>query len=190
MPPSVPPDSDADLSADDILATPTLPNGRPEGLGQLCPVDRMPRRRRNQICIAVIALGLANYVVYTVTYASLGGDAHNGRITVVEHEDGTREFVHSVRGHFIHSASGHERAVSRAAWIYSYVHSISLPLTSGAMLISMLVLARPHILATMRGGWIGGQTLVTAFGAIVILITVGAAALFTWSLFAELARGG
>lgn len=187
MPPSGPTSSDADLPADDILVTPAV---QPDGLGQLCPVDRMPRRRRNQICIAIITLGLANYLVYTLTYAALGGDAHNGQITVVEHGDGTRELVHYVRGHFIHSLSGYERPVSRAAWIYSYLHSISLPLTSAAMLISMLVLARPHILATMRGGWISGQTLVTAFGTIVILIAVGTAALFTWSLLTELARGG
>ena len=58
------------------------------------------------------------------------------------------------------------------------------------MIISMLVLARPHILATMRGGWISGQTLVTAFGTIVLLITLGAAVLFTWSLVAELGRAG
>ena len=190
MPPSDPPDSNADLPAEDILATPAAQATRSAGLDQLCPVDRMPRRRRNQICIAVIALGLANYLVYTLTYAALGGDAHNGQIKLVEYEDGPSELVHYVRGHFIHTASGHERAVSRSAWIYSYIHSISLPLTSGAMLISMLVLARPHILATMRGGWIGGQTLVTAFGTIVILITTGAAALFTWSFFAELTRGG
>ena len=51
------------------------------------------------------------------------------------------------------------------------------------------MLARPHILATMRGGWISGQTLVTAFGTIVVLLTGGAAILFTWNFIAEVSRG-
>ena len=182
------PHSDRGESPADDLLTAALPAARSAGLGPPCPVDRLPRRRRNQICIAIITLGLANYLVYSLTYAALGGDAHNGHCQVVTHEDGTREVVHYVRGHFIHSLDGHERAVSRGAWIYSYIHSISLPLTSGAMIISMLVLARPHILATMRGGWISGRTLVTAFGTIVILITGSAAILFTWSFLDELSR--
>jgi hypothetical protein len=177
-----------DLPVDEVLTAPPLA-ARGAGLGRLCPVDRLPRRRRNQICIAVIALGLVNFLIYTLTYAGLGGDAHNGRRVLVEREDGTKEWAYLVRGHFIHSLSGAEREVGRQAWIYSYLHSISVPLTSGAMIISMLILARPHILATMRGGWISGQTLVTAFGTIVVLITCGATILFTWNFLAELQRG-
>ncbi len=154
-----------------------------------CPVDRVPRRRRNLACIAIIALGLANYLVYTLSYAALGGDAHNGFRRIVTADDGTTQVHYLVRGHFIHSLSGAEREVSRSLWIYSYMHSISVPLTSGAMIISMLILARPHILATMRGGWVAGETVVVVFGTVVVLITVGAAALFTWNFVAELARG-
>ncbi len=88
-------------------------------------------------------------------------------------ENGKHATEYYVRGHFIHTLSGRERLVSRGAWIYSYVHSISVPLTSGAMIISMLVLARPHILATMRGGLVGGQTFVVAFGTIVSLVAPG-----------------
>lgn len=151
-----------------------------------CPVDRLPRRRRNQICIAIIALGLANYLVYTLSYAALGGDAHNGRRELVEQPDGTRQAVYIVRGHHMRHLEGLETEVGRTAWIYSYVHSITVPLTSGALIISMLVLARPHIIATMRGGWISGQTFVTAFGTIVILITSAMALLFTWHFVAAL----
>lgn len=169
------PDNPLELGSDDLL-TPALPA---RALGPPCPVDRLPRRRRNQICIAVIALGLANYLIYTLGYAALGGDAHNGDRTVVIGDDGTRTVAYYVKGHFIHSLSGRAREVSRAAWIYSYLHSISVPLTSGAMIISMLVLARPHILATLRGGWISGQTFVTAFGTIVLLVTLSVTVLFT-----------
>jgi hypothetical protein len=178
--PPLPPDDDlASAPADDVLAAP-LRAARPDGVGTLCPVDRLPRRRRNQICIIIIALGLANFLVYTLTYAALGGDARNGELETVTRADGSLEVLHKVRGHFIHSLSGAERVVSRGAWIYSYVHSISLPLTSAATLISMLILARPHILATMRGGWVSGQTFVTAFGTIVLLVALAVAATFTW----------
>jgi hypothetical protein len=151
-----------------------------------CPVDRLPRQRRNEMCIVIIALGLANYLVYTLTYAALGGDAHNGYREVQVDAHGKRVSTYYVRGHFVHSLTGRERVVSRAAWIYSYVHSISVPFTSGAMIVSMLVLARPHILATMRGGWISGQTFVTAFGTIVVLAAVAVTVLFTWNFIEAL----
>jgi hypothetical protein len=151
-----------------------------------CPVDRWPRRRRNKICIAIMAIGALNFVCYTFTYAMLGGDAHNGYRQIVQGADGTRQAEHYVRGHFIRNPAGEAAPVSEAAWIYSYVHSISMWLTSGAMIISMLVLARPHIVATMRDGWISGQTFVTVLGTIVVLGTLAAAGLFTWDFLEQL----
>jgi hypothetical protein len=152
----------------------------------LRPVDRMPRRRRNKICLAIIAIGTLNFLVYTITYAALGGDAHNGECKLVEHPDGTNESAYFVRGHFIHSLHGRETEVSRGVWVYSYLHSMSVLVTSAAIIISMLVLARPHILATMRDGWVSGQTFVTAFGTIVILVAAGALFLFAWDFVAQL----
>jgi hypothetical protein len=150
------------------------------------PVDRMPRRRRNQICIAIIAFGLLNFLVYTLSYAILGGDAHNGYCKQITRADGRLGWVYVVRGHHVRLLEGLETEVSRAAWIYSYLHSITVPLTSGALIISMLVLARPHIIATMRDGWIGGQTFVTAFGTIVVLASLSATALFIAHFVAQL----
>jgi hypothetical protein len=173
-----PADDEIELPADDILMPEPAPAATP---GPLRPADRLPRRRRNQICISIIALGLLNYLAYTLSYAVLGGDAQNGYRARVETAAGGYAWEYYVRGHFIHSLSGRERAVSRGAWIYSYVHSISVPLTSGALIVSMLVLARPHILATMRGGWLSGQTFVVAFGTIVILAAVAVTVLFTWN---------
>lgn len=154
-----------------------------------CPVDRLPRRRRNKLCIAIMAVGALNFVVYTLMYAVLGGDAYNGHREIVERPDGTRQAVYVVRGHFIRSLEGQEREVNRVLWIYSYVHSISMWITSGAMVVSMLVLARPHIIATMRDGWISGQTFVTVLGTVVVLITSCAAFMFTWDFVAELSAG-
>lgn len=154
----------------------------------LRPSGRLSTRRRNQICIAVIAIGLVNFVVYTLSYAVLGGDAHNGYRAVVTRADGTRTVEHYVRGHFIHDLEGRERQVSATVWIYSYLHSILVPLTSGAMIISMLVLARPHIIATMRDSWISGQTFVGTFGIVVIVVTLAVVALFTADFVAQLSR--
>lgn len=184
---SLPAENPLEGTGDGVLAAP-LPGVRAGGFGPPCPVDRMPRRRRNQLCIGVIVLGLANYVFYTLGYAALGGDAPNGHRGLVTRDDGAQEVGYFVRGHFIHSLSGHECEVSRGAWVYSYLHSISVPLTSGAMIISMLVLARPHILATMRGGWVSGQTFVAALGTIVILVTCSAAFMFAWNFVVELRR--
>ncbi len=166
-----------------------LPPAKSAALSSICPVDRMPRRRRNKICIGIIAIGGLNFLVYTVAYAALGGDAHNGEARLVEQTDGVAQVVYCVRGHFIHTLDGQEAQVSRRVWVYSYLHSMSVFVTSAAMIISMLVLARPHILATMRDGWIGGRTFVTAFGAIVILVTSGAIFIFAWDFVRQLRIG-
>jgi hypothetical protein len=82
-----------------------------------------------------------------------------------------------------------EREVSAGWWIYSYLHSISVPITSAAMIISMLVLARPHIIATMRDSLVSGRTFVTALGTVVVLITLFTVTLFAWDFVAQLTGG-
>lgn len=153
-----------------------------------CPVDRMSRRRRNRMCVRIIAIGLLNFLLYTVFYAVVGGDAHNGERRIVTRPDGTTHAAYFVRGHFIRQPEGQEREVNRYLWIYSYLHSISVLATSAAMVISMLVLARPHIIATMRDGWISGQTFITVFGTMVIFVAVVAVFLFCWDFAVQLSR--
>ena len=173
----------------DRAATPELPIGRDDFSAPLCPVDRLPRRRRNKICLAIISIGLLNFLVYTLLYAALGGDAHNGERVVIETEEGGARVAYFGRGHYIQSLDGRSREVDRTLWIYSYLHSISVLVTSAAMIISMLVLARPHIIATMRGGWIAGQTFVTMFGTVVILAASFAVFLFAWDFVQQLRAG-
>jgi hypothetical protein len=152
----------------------------------ICPVDRMTIRRRNRICLRVIYIGGLNFLLFTILYAAIGGDAPNGHYEVVRGEDGTQRTAYYVRGHFIRSLTGREREVSRGLWIYSYLHSITLPLTSGAMIVSMLILARPHILATLRDGWMRGGTFITVFVTLLVVLSVGAAFLFAWDFVAAL----
>ena len=154
-----------------------------------CPVDRIPRRRRNKICIMLMTIGALNLLVYPIVYAGLGGDAHNGYRGRVELPDGGWRSAFFLRGHHLRSLAGREREVSRSVWVFSYVHSISLLLTSGMMIIAMLILARPHIIATMRDGWISGPTLVTVLGTIVTIVTLAATVQFTWAFVAQLTEG-
>ena len=139
----------------------------------------MTHRRRTQLCTMLVLFGLINIMTYTVAYAYVGGDAWNGDV------EGGRYFV---RGHFLRSVEGHRSPVSRTVWIYSYVHSITIWPSLAAILLSMLVLARPHIMATFREGWINGSTLIGAIATLVILITLIGTVVFCLSFGAALAR--
>lgn len=109
-----------------------------------------------------MVLGLGNFLAYAIGYAVIGGDAHNGSI---------RDGQYFVRGHFIHYASGAEQTVSRRVWIYSYVHSISIWPSIATVLLAMLVLARPHIIATYQQGIVRGSTLVTVISTLIVFVT-------------------
>ena len=130
----------------------------------------MQRRTRNRICIWLIFGGLLNLLIYTVIYAELGGDAVNGGVTAsTDPVMGVEKVEYHLRGHFIHGSDGRSRTASRGVWIYSFVHSISLWPTQAAMIVATLILARPHIIATMReSNWMRGTTFIT----IVITLTV------------------
>ena len=136
----------------------------------------MQRRTRNRICIWLIFAGLLNWLVYAVIYADLGGDAKNGRVDIVETADGKTEKQFYISGHFIHGTGGREQPVAQWVWIYSYMHSITLWPSSGAMIICMLILAQPHIIATMKeSAWIRGPTFIT----VVITLTAALCSVFT-----------
>lgn len=123
----------------------------------------MDRRARNKLCIWIMMVGLANCLVYTVVYAYIGGDANNGEIT-----DDMRFFV---RGHYLHGQDGKATEVSRATWFYSSLHSISIWPTLAAVLIAMLILARPHIIATMKEEhFISGPILITVSITIIVFV--------------------
>ena len=120
---------------------------------------------------------MLNFFAYTVVYAYVGGDAKNGRVA---------NGAYYVSGHFLRGMEGKETAVSRGVWIYSYLHSISIWPTHAAILLSMLVLARPHILATMREGVIGGTTFVTVFATVVVVVTTISTAWFVLDFVRQL----
>ena len=122
----------------------------------------MDRRTRNRLCIWLIILGLSNFIVYAVVYAIIGGDAPNGYI---------RDGLYYVRGHFVHRTIGYEQDVPTWVWVYSYLHSISIWPSIATVLLAMLVLARPHILATYQNGIMKGTTLVTVLATLIVFVT-------------------
>jgi len=143
----------------------------------------MDRRKRNRLCIWVIFLGLLNFVAYAVLYAQIGGDARNGYIGAGP--DGER--VYYVAGHFIHGRQGRFEQVAGWVWIYSYVHSISLWPTEAAVLLCLLILARPHIIATMKeNGVMQGSTFVAVCATTVVLLTGTITVWFTLRFITEL----
>ena len=123
----------------------------------------MERRKRNRLCVWLIGVGLANFLTYATVYAIIGGDAQNGGVR----EDGTC----FVRGHHIHRVLGYEQDVPRWVWIYSYMHSISIWPSIAMVLLAMLMLARPHIMATYQQCIVQGATVVTVMATVIVFVT-------------------
>ncbi len=138
----------------------------------------MQRRTRNHICIWLIFGGLLNFLAYTIVYAELGGDARNGFVQHSTGPDGKAVKSHYIRGHFLRGPAGEHTEVPRWVWIYSYVHSISIWPTQGILMVCMLILAQPHIIATMKeSSWIRGPVFV---GVAITLIIVFYSAMSVW----------
>jgi len=138
------------------------------------------RRTRNRICIWIIIGGMVNALVYTVIYAELGGDAKNGGHGPFVDSAGEIENGYYISGEFIYGPGGRNRPVSKGVWIYSYIHSISIWVTNGAMVICMLILAQPHIIATMReSNVIRGPTFITVVITVTALLCSVMTILFT-----------
>lgn len=135
--------------------------------------------RKTRICIWIIVLGLANFLAYTVMYVALGGDAMNGRIERVG-----KTVV------YVLECNGKPVQVSQAVWVYSAVHSVSIWLTVGAVLLSMLTLAKDHIVSQMHSSLVHGRTFMTILATVVTLITVTITAFFIIKVVRNLTSPG
>jgi len=147
------------------------------------------RRTRNRICIWLIFGGLVNFLAYTVIYEQLGGDAKNGGHGEYLNPAGQLEQGYYIRGHFIRGLGGESKGVPLWVWVYSYVHSISLWPTQAAVVIAMLILAQPHIIATMREStWIRGPTFIAVVMTITAVLASAMTVWFTMQFISELAE--
>ena len=126
------------------------------------PVDETGLDRRTSICIWIILIGLGNFVVFTVLYALIWGEAINGQVLVIDGR--ARYFLQS----------GQE--VSRWKFIYSGIHSITIWPTVGAIMLAMLTLAKDRIIssgyATARRGRAMITLLAVAIAILACLLTV------------------
>ena len=102
-------------------------------------------------------------------------------------ENGNPSPQYYITGHFLRATTGRDRPVPQWVWIYSYIHSILLWPTEGAMVICMLILARPHIIATMtEGSWIRGPTFITVVITLTAVLCSAFTIMFTIQFITEL----
>lgn len=118
--------------------------------------------RQTRICLWVILIGLGNFMAFVIGYSYLYGEALHGWVEQWGPE--TYRF-------FLQSDPDERREVSRTVFIYSGIHSISIWLTVGAVMLAMLTLAKERIASSMRVTIIRGRTLLTIL-ATVITITI------------------
>jgi len=130
--------------------------------------------RRTKICILIILLGLVNFLAYVVLYWFFWGEAINGFVET----DGQRVRYYLQSG----------KEVTRAVFIYSGIHSISIWITVGAIMLSMLTLAKERIASSMRSAIIRGRTFITALAAIIAVIVLAATILFAVHFTRKLAN--
>lgn len=122
---------------------------------------------RTKICLWVILLGLGNYVGYVIGYAFVGphgGDAMNGKVL--------RDSADPTRWHYQIGRDGDLYEVSRGAWVYSAVHSISVWPTMAAVLLAMLTLAKDRIVSAMRSTVVRGRTFMTIIATVIVFIAL------------------
>ena len=108
-------------------------------------------------------IGLANFMIYTVLYEFLDGEAIHGHVQ--QNADGSVSYIFQSRG-------GENMEVTRGIYIYSGLHSISIWITVGAVMLAMLTLAKERIASSMRSTIVRGRTLITILATVITMIVV------------------
>lgn len=129
--------------------------------------------RQTKICIWVILLGLANFLVYVVLYAYINGEAVNGSVEIIDGQT--------------HYSLNKGEEVTRGVFIYSGIHSISIWVTVAAVMLAMLTLAKENIVSSMRSAIVRGRTFFTILATVITLTTAVITILFVLQ-FIRLAR--
>lgn len=118
--------------------------------------------RRTIICIWIIMIGLANFLAYSIIYMHIGGEAIHGR--VIQSDDGQMQYM-------LKSSKPEDVPVSKCVYIYSGIHSISIWVTVGSVMLAMLTLAKERITSSMRSTVVRGRTFITILATVITLIT-------------------
>ena len=133
--------------------------------------ERLPRGadHKTRVAIWVILLGLINFGVFTVVYTFIGGEAVHGDVQ----RDAAGELHYLLRGYDQDVVE-----VSRATFIYSAVHSITIWPTVGAVMLAMLTLAKDRIVSAMHSTVVRGRTFITIMATIIVIFLVFTTVLF------------
>ena len=107
----------------------------------------------------MILVGLANFLVYTIAYLIIGGEAISGKIE-------------SIGGQTQYILAGQSDPVSRCVFIYSAIHSISIWPTFGAVMLAMLTLAKDRIVESMHSALVRGRAIITLLAVIITIIAI------------------
>jgi heme/copper-type cytochrome/quinol oxidase subunit 2 len=126
--------------------------------------------RRTKICIWIILIGLGNFLAYSLVYVFIGGEAASGAI---RHDELGRHV------YFLKGPGQDDVPVSKAVYVYSGIHSITIWVTVGAVMLAMLTLAKERIVSSMRSTVVRGRTLITILATVITLTTTVIAIWFT-----------
>ena len=107
----------------------------------------------------MILIGLANFLVYTIAYLIIGGEAIHGQIIA---KGGQTQYL----------LAGQSDPVSRFAFVYSAIHSISIWPTFGAVMLAMLTLAKDRIVESMHSALVRGRAIITLLAVIIAIIAI------------------
>jgi hypothetical protein len=118
--------------------------------------------RRTKICIWIILIGLGNFLAFSLVYVFIGGEAVSGAIR--HDEQGKHTY-------FLKGPGQEDVPVSKAVYIYSGIHSITIWVTVGAVMLAMLTLAKERIVSSMRSTVVRGRTLITILATVITLTT-------------------
>lgn len=105
-------------------------------------------------------IGLANFLIYTIIYMFIAGEAVNGHLETVRSSGEIRYILQS----------GHQ--VSRGVYLYSGIHSISIWITVAAVMLAMLTLAKERIVSAMHSAIVRGRTFITILATVIALTTI------------------
>jgi len=121
---------------------------------------------RTRICLLIIAIGMANFLAYTIGYTVVGGESVRGHVYEVK---GSGAF---------HYELDSDKEVSRTKFIYIGIHSISIWVTVAAVMLAMLTMAKDRIADSMRDAAMRGRTFCTILAIVVLVSMTGLTFLF------------
>ncbi len=122
--------------------------------------DARHQIRQTRICLLIIIIGLLNFLAYGIGYWILWGEALHGDHVLLP--DGTTAYL----------LNPHSKEVSRGEFIYSGIHSLSIYITVGAVMLAMLTLAKERIVSSAARTILRGRTWLTVTATIITVSMV------------------